>query len=130
MIQEGSVFRLRGSESSPHYHVVVFRDPLGHDKVNIVLYITSSKSVPDTTCEFNDKDDFFIDRYSWVKYRNCKVLSDIDLAKLECLGIASPATLEKLRVGFLKALSQGKIIDEAKSLFQKWETDWLYSQIK
>lgn len=104
MIQEGSVYSLQGTEPKSHYHIVAFRDPAGRDKVSIVLYITSTTSMVDKTCEFNENDDFFIDRYSWVKYRNCKVLSDLDLSKLKCLGVASTETLDKIRAGFLKAL--------------------------
>ena len=129
MIQEGSVFVLRSSEHLPHYHIVIFRDPLNRESANIVLYLTSTETKPDRTCEFNRGDDFFISKYSCVKYRNCKVIFDIDLEPLECIGVASDKTMRKIKTGFDHALQQGKIVDDAKDLFFKWKDDLLYSKM-
>ena len=130
MIKEGSVYKLTSSESSFHFHIVTFRDPLGRDSVNIVLYISSSTTLIDPTCTFKPGEDFFISKPSWVKYRNCKVLSDMDLERLKPIGIVSDKTLEKIKRGFELALGHGKIDDYPKFLYLKWKDDLLFSHLK
>jgi hypothetical protein len=129
MIQEGSVFFLKGTEPSPHYHILLFRDPSGQDKTSIAVYITSRTTMPDQTCEFNEGDEFFIEMYSWVKYRNCKLLFDIDLSHFKPLGVVSTETLEKIKTGFRTALKDGKIIGDVKSTFLRWEDNRLYNSM-
>jgi len=126
MITEGSVYKLKGSEDKPHFHIIVFTDPSGQDKRCIVCYLSSSTTLQDTTTTFKAGDEFFIDRPSWVKYRNAKIMVEMDLEILTNIGVISSENLEKIKVGFKQSLR--KVPREVKTLLEQWEQDRFFSR--
>lgn len=128
MIQEGSVFYLKGSEDRPHYHIIVFGDPLNQDKRLIACYLSSSQTLPDLTTTFQPNEDFFITRFSWVKYRNAKILSEMDLNMFTCLGPVNDKVLTKIQKGLRASLS--RVPREVKDLLLQWDQDRLFGSSK
>lgn len=130
MIQCGSVYLLRGMETTPHFHVVVFTHP--NDKRIIACYLSSSSANKDNTTVFEPGDDFFISKNCWVKYSNARILSELDCNSeiFRYIGIANEETVIKIRDGFRKSLS--KVRRDVKALYSDWreealfngETDW------
>jgi len=125
MIAEGSVFFLQGSESKPHYHIIVFTDQKGQDKRFIVCYLSSSTTLQDLTTTFEKDDDFFIDRPCWVKFRNAKIMVEMDIEKFTSIGVMSTENLEKIKNGFKQSLR--KMPREVMTLWESWEQDRLFS---
>lgn len=125
MIAEGSVYLLQGSESKPHYHIVVFTDQIGQDKRCIICYLSSSTTLQDLTTTFEAGEDFFIDRPCWVRFRNAKIMVEMDIENLTSIGVVSNESLEKIKDGFKKSLR--KIPREVKTLWESWEQDQLFS---
>ncbi|NLB72381.1 MAG: hypothetical protein GX797_10335 [Chloroflexi bacterium] len=121
MITEGSVYKLKGSEDKPHYHIIVFSDPRGQGKQYIVCYLSSTTTRADTTTTFKPGDEFFITKPCWVKYRNAKIIVEMDFEKLTSIGVISDQNLEKIKEGF--KLSLGKMPGEVKNLWKQWEQD-------
>jgi hypothetical protein len=128
MIQEGSVFYLKGSEDRPHYHIIVFRDPLNQDKRLIACYLSSSQTLPDLTTTFQPNEDFFITRFSWVKYRNAKILSEMDLHLFNHVGNVNEKVLAKIQTGLRASLS--RVPREVKDLLLQWDQDRLFGSSK
>jgi len=124
MIQEGSVFYFKGSEPKSHYHIVILRDPSEKDKRSIVVYLSTSRTRMDDTCTFRNGDDFFITQDCWVRYRNCKIISDADLCKLEYIGVAKESTVKKIKDGFIKTLKT--IQDDVRYTYENWRDDHLF----
>lgn len=127
MIEQGSVYFLKDTEPSPHWHIVIFVDPLGADKRLIVCYLSSSCVKPDKTVTFKPNDDFFIDRDCWVKYRNAKIFTEQDLTSFNCKGRASNNTIEKIFEGLKKSFH--RVPREVKNLYLSWEDNRLYAGV-
>lgn len=125
MIVEGSVYSLKGSESKPHYHIIVFTDPRGQDKRYITCYLSSSTTLPDSTTTFEAGEDFFIDRPCWVRFRNAKIMVEMDIEIYTSIGVVSDENLEKIKDGFKQSLR--KMPREVKTLWESWEQDRLFS---
>lgn len=125
MVPEGCVFYLKSFENNPHYHIIIFTDPLGRDKRCIACYITSTETLPDHTTTFEAGDDFFITKKSWVKYRNARILLEMDLQKFEKLGEIKTNNLRKIQDGFEQSLK--KVPREVKELWEQWKQDSLFS---
>ncbi len=119
MIPEGSVYYLSGTEPTPHYHVVVFSSPKPSEKCYLVCYLSSSKTLADRTTEFVSGDDFFISKSCWTKYRNAKIMYEMDLKLLSCIGIASDTTVQRIKEGLRQSLS--RVPREVKDLYRDWQ---------
>lgn len=125
MVTEGSVFYFEGFEEKPHYHIIVFSDPSGHDKRCILLYLSSAQTLPDLTTTFDAGDDFFIDRPCWVRFRNAKIMVEMDLEMLTSIGVVADKNLTKIQEGFKRSLH--KVPREVKALWESWEQDRFFS---
>ncbi|MEA4811171.1 MAG: hypothetical protein VB108_01220 [Anaerolineaceae bacterium] len=123
MIQVGSVYKLRGTENDPHYHVILFTAP--EDNRVIACYLSSSKTHIDRTTTFTSGEDFFIGKECWVKYQNVKILSELDCRSslFEYKGVASESTIRKIRNGFQNSLK--KINRDVKDLYLEWREEAL-----
>lgn len=128
-MDEGCVYKLHDSENQPHYHIIVFKSPRKDDKRYILVYLTKSKSWKDTTTEFMPNEESFITDQCWVKYRNSKILHEAELNKhqLQIVGQISPASLEKIRMGFLK--QKDVIPREIVALYEEWEEERLFNRL-
>jgi len=103
-----------------HVHVIVAESSPG-DSGQVMLVYVSSKNIPqkDTTTLINIGDHDFINRPSWVRYQNIKIVQKASLVPniIQHFGKVSDRLLERIQSGIYKS---DMVLRKNKEVFSEW----------